>query len=129
MKLFKQNRKHVAGFILGFTALCATAQNEATPTNITSKIDTMLEKKMKMTKAGELAERYKIQLFSGERNKAMEALAHYKEEVNIWEVDMHYETPNYKVWVGNYRNRLDAERANKEIKKEFPAAFIFKPEH
>jgi hypothetical protein len=38
-----------------------------------------------------------------------------------------YETPNYKIWVGNFRTRLEADRALVKVKSKFPTAFIFKP--
>ncbi|GAK92069.1 hypothetical protein JCM19298_2557 [Nonlabens ulvanivorans] len=44
-----------------------------------------------------------------------------------WESILEYEAPNFKLWVGSYRNKLEAERALIEIKKDFPNAFILKP--
>ncbi|WGU68695.1 hypothetical protein QIU19_01595 [Capnocytophaga canimorsus] len=38
-----------------------------------------------------------------------------------------FETPNYKVRIGVFRTRLDAERQLVEVKKVFPAAFIWNP--
>ena len=40
---------------------------------------------------------------------------------------MKFETPNYKVWVGNFETRLEADRALRRIKRKFANAFIFKP--
>ena len=40
---------------------------------------------------------------------------------------MRYETPNYKIWVGNFKTRLEADRALQRIKRAFNSAFIFKP--
>ena len=42
-------------------------------------------------------------------------------------VDMVYETPNYKIWVGHYINQLEADRKLLEIRKYFSDAFIFRP--
>ena len=39
-----------------------------------------------------------------------------------------YETPNYKVWAGNFSTRIDAERALMKIQQNFPSAFILKPD-
>ena len=44
-----------------------------------------------------------------------------------WRSDIVFETPNYKVWVGDFRNRLEAERAFVKLKKDFKSAIIFKP--
>ena len=42
-------------------------------------------------------------------------------------VDMVYETPNYKIWVGRYISQLEADRKLLEIRKYFSDAFIFRP--
>ena len=39
-----------------------------------------------------------------------------------------YETPNYKIWVGNFYNQLEADKKLIEIRKKFRSAFIFRPE-
>ena len=44
-----------------------------------------------------------------------------------WRTSMEYETPNYKVWVGNFATRLEADRAWVKIKKEYMNAIIFQP--
>ena len=40
---------------------------------------------------------------------------------------LEFETPNYKIWVGNFRNKLEADRTLLKVQKEFPNAFVFKP--
>jgi len=40
---------------------------------------------------------------------------------------MKYETPNYKVWVGRFRTRMEADRKLVKVKKLFPNAFLFTP--
>jgi len=92
------------------------------------KIKTLLDIKAKMEKDGEFSDRYKIQLYYGNLNKANEIMKASKEAFSQWESSILWETPNYKVWLGNYRTRLDADRALKEVHEKFPNAFIFKPE-
>jgi hypothetical protein len=33
----------------------------------------------------------------------------------------------YKVWVGNFKTRIEAERNLKDIKLKYPNAFLIKP--
>ena len=40
---------------------------------------------------------------------------------------MKYETPNYKIWVGNFRTQLEADRELRLLRKHFPNAFSLKP--
>nr|WP_238568044.1 translation initiation factor IF-2 [Nonlabens ulvanivorans] len=79
-----------------------------------------------MDKEGKFKDRYTIQLFYGEIEGAKKIEAKYKASPMTWESNLEYEAPNLN-YVGSYRNKLEAERALIEIKKEFPNAFILKP--
>lgn len=92
------------------------------------KIPQLLALKSKMTKNNELADRYKIQIMGfGNLNDANDIIDTYKKDFNKWPANVAYQSPNYKVWVGHFSNRLEADRALLDVKKEFPYAFVFKP--
>ena len=38
-----------------------------------------------------------------------------------------YTNPTFKVWVGNYKLRIHAEKALIDIKKKYPTALLIKP--
>lgn len=90
-------------------------------------IPKLLELKTELTKANKLGDRYRIQIFSGDNNAASGVLKDYRAQFAEWPSTIIYDTPNYKVWVGNFRNSLEADRALGQIKASFPAAFRFKP--
>lgn len=92
-----------------------------------TKIESLISKKIAMDKEGKFKDRYTIQLFYGEIEGAKKIEAQYKASSMTWESILEYEAPNFKLWVGSYRNKLEAERALIEIKKDFPNAFILKP--
>lgn len=116
-----------------FTAFCfllinfsfCNAQEGELIINQDKKINTLLELSKGMNK--ETTDRYKIQIYSGNRVSAQEAKEKFLLNYNNWSPSMQFETPNYKIWAGNFRTRLEADRALKEIKKNFSGAFIFKP--
>ncbi len=91
------------------------------------KIDTLLELKSEANLDDISSNKYKIQIYSGSRNGAETCQSNYKLEFTKWKSTLEYETPNYKIWIGNFRKRLEAERALLEIKDTFENAFIFKP--
>ncbi|UKM65741.1 SPOR domain-containing protein [Flavobacteriaceae bacterium GSB9] len=95
--------------------------------NHDKKIDVLLNLKKEMNKSDNDSDRYKIQVYSGNRSGAQNAQNEFSNTFSDWSSSMQYETPNFKVWAGNFRTRLEADRALQRIKKEFPAAFIFKP--
>lgn len=112
-----------------FVSVNMTPRPEASVTiNQDPRIKMLLDIKSKMEKDGEFSDRYKIQLYYGNLNKANEIIKASKEAFTEWDSTIQWETPNYKVWIGNYRTRLEADRALKQIHTKFPNAFIFKPE-
>lgn len=71
---------------------------------------------------------YRIQIISNSSRSEAEAMeSSFKSTVGKWPTEMVYEPPNYKIWVGNFRTRLEADRALQEIKNKYVNAFIFKP--
>ncbi|NJW52385.1 SPOR domain-containing protein [Salinimicrobium oceani] len=125
--LRKNNLLLAAIFTVGTTMAVSAQQGQV---NITQDeaIPVLLERKTEMVKDGVIGDRYRIQLFSGDNNEASKVIKEYRTLYPGWPSTIVFETPNYKVWVGNFRNSLEADRALLEIKKSFPAAFRFKPE-
>ena len=91
------------------------------------KIDKLMEVKAELNKNNQIRDRYVIQLFYGDNGEANEVIKKYR-DLYTYSSQITYEAPNYKVWVGNFRNRLEADRALLKIKENFPAAFIPKPQ-
>ncbi len=90
-------------------------------------IPQLLEAKSDMTRKGRLGERYNIQIFNGDNNSASDVLRQARAKYSHLPSDIIFETPNYKVFLGNFRNRLEADRALLQIKQDYPSAFIPKP--
>lgn len=109
-----------------FTAF-AKAQQAQVTVNQDARIIELLSLKSELEKDGGISDRYKIQLYSGSLNTASATMKKYRNIIGTWNSDIKHETPNYKVWIGNFRNRLEADRALVKVKAEFPGAFIFKP--
>ena len=84
--------------------------------------------KKDLEKENKLSDGYTIQLYYGELDKANQMLRKYRGSYGNWPASIEYETPNYKVWAGNFASRIEAERALIEIQKNFSSAFILKPE-
>lgn len=75
-----------------------------------------------------IKEGFTIQLYYGERQEAENIIKNYRKNYTEWAATIEYETPNYKVWVGDFITRLEADRALLKIQKHFPNAFVFRPE-
>ncbi|PKP24959.1 MAG: translation initiation factor IF-2 [Bacteroidetes bacterium HGW-Bacteroidetes-2] len=92
------------------------------------KITELLALKSKMNKENKFTDGFTIQLYYGELTGANTIIKNYRNNFTSWPSTIIYETPNYKVWAGNFITRLEADRALLEIHKQFPNAFVFKPE-
>tara|TARA_B100001109_G_C18662570_1_gene380276 strand:+ start:169 stop:555 length:387 start_codon:yes stop_codon:yes gene_type:complete len=69
---------------------------------------------------------YTIQLFYGENKRAQELFENFKESFPDWEIKLSFETPNYKVQVGRFKDYYFGLKKLKEIKKVYPEAFLLK---
>ena len=110
----------------GFSFFYTNAQEGHVNIQQDEMIPKLLELKTDMASSNSIGDRYKIQLFYGDNGKANEVIKEYRSLYQYPSVIV-YEAPNYKVWVGNFRNRLEADRALIQIRENFPGAFIPKP--
>ena len=69
---------------------------------------------------------YTIQIYYGDLKEADSILKVFSEEFEEIETSLIFETPNYKVRVGNFKNKIDASKKLESIKRKFRNAFILK---
>ncbi|MCO6148073.1 SPOR domain-containing protein [Flavobacterium sp. NRK1] len=91
-----------------------------------ARFEQLLKEKRKINPSITINDRYKIQIFYGDNEKARKSLSEFKREFKSIDGTIIYESPTYKVWVGNFKSRLDAERSLQEIKKKYPYALLIK---
>lgn len=119
-------------FIVSILLLFATGNCLAQTATLTvhqdPKIEELLHLKKELEKENKLSDGYTIQLYYGELEKANEVIRKYRGSYGEWPASIEYETPNYKVWAGNFTTRIEADRALLDIQKTFSSAFILKPE-
>ncbi len=69
---------------------------------------------------------YTIQLYYGNYLVAKEILDEFKTNYPEWKASIIFETPNYKVQVGDFKNYYVSISKLNEIKKIYPSAFLLK---
>ncbi|WP_458627836.1 SPOR domain-containing protein [Winogradskyella sp. PC D3.3] len=111
--------------ILGLSlSLSLQAQEGVVNVSQDSDIDKLLEfkKDIKTSKV------YRIQVYQSiDIDKAKREKANFLNAYDEWPADIIWNTPNYKVWVGNFSTRLEADRALVKIKKNYMYANILQP--
>ena len=111
--------------IISISSTALFGQNGNIKINQSSKLDSIIKLKKELNSK---IQNLRIQIYSGERENAEQIIQEFNEIFNDTSADVIYETPNYKVWVGNYYTQLEADKRLIEIRKKFRSAFIFRPE-
>lgn len=110
--------------IIGFISSSAFGQKGQVVVNQSAEIDELIRLKKEINRT---EKQFEIQIFSGPRSGAEKARTEFRESFYGWPVSMSYETPNYKIRVGDFNTQLEADRALLDVKKKFRSAFILKP--
>ena len=103
------------------------AQDQNLTLNQDPKFDQLLNDKRKINTSINTNDTYKIQIFSGKSEEAKKTLSDFKREYSNIDGTIIFNTPNYKVMVGNFKTRIEAERNLAEIKKKYKSVFLIKP--
>lgn len=113
-------------FSLFFSVNIFSQESNVTVTQ-DSKIEQLLNEKRKINASITINDRYKIQIFTGDSENSKKTLIQFKKENKKMDATIVFSTPNYKVWVGNFKTRIDAERNLSILKKKYANAFLIKP--
>tara|TARA_B100000886_G_C20069858_1_gene345370 strand:- start:6 stop:389 length:384 start_codon:yes stop_codon:yes gene_type:complete len=91
-----------------------------------NKIDSLLHKKIELDR--EIYEKtyFTLQLYYGNLTTADEISNKCKSEFPNLPVDLSFETPNYKVQAGFYKDKLIGLKTLDTVRKVFPDAFLLK---
>ncbi|KGO88017.1 sporulation protein [Flavobacterium rivuli WB 3.3-2 = DSM 21788] len=117
-------------FTLLISALCggkALAQTNTVTVAQDSRFEELLNDKRKISSSITVNDRYKVQIFYGDNDKARKALQDFKKDYKGQDGTIIFESPTYKVWVGSYKTRIEAEKNLTDIRKKFPHALLVKP--
>jgi len=121
----KKNKIKLSLITIAFLSLSiySYAQDGIVSVDQDSDIDKLLEYKKDI----QTVNLFKIQVYSGTRSGAEASKQNFLNAFNEWPVSMEFDSPNTKIWVGNFRSRLEADKALLKIKKKYNNAFIFEP--
>lgn len=103
------------------------AQDGSVSINQDPKFEQLLNEKRKINSSITVNERYKVQIYNGDSETSKKTLMEFKREFKNYDGTIVFYTPAYKVWVGNFKTRIDAERNLAELKQRYPNALLIKP--
>ena len=118
---------------LSFLTLCqltAIGQTKEGTVRIESSahIDEMVAQKKDYNKTVETLQGYKIQIYYGSEKECYEVKDEFSSLFSDIATSIIFSTPQWKLQIGNYRTRLEADHAMVNIKKEYPAAIVLASE-
>ena len=91
------------------------------------KIEALLKEKRRISTDLTIDDLYKIQIFIGKIDESKRTLNEFLSNFKELEGTIVYNNPTYKVWVGGFKTRIEAEKAMIDIKKKYPLALLIKP--
>jgi hypothetical protein len=128
MKISPINKVVFYSFVLCIITSNSKAQDRKVDITQNPKFGQLLNEKRKINTSIAVNERYKIQVFSGDAENAKKVLIDCRQNFTDLDGTIIFNTPNYKVWIGNFKNRIEAESNLIEIKKKYANALLIKPQ-
>ncbi len=122
------SKKYVC--IVIFMTICNSnfyAQVANLTVNQNAKFEQMLNEKRKINSSITVNDRYKIQIYSGDSEGAKKTFLEFRKDNKDFDGTIIFNTPSYKVWVGNFTSRIQAEKNLLNFKKKYSNAFLIKP--
>ena len=121
------NFKILNRLILSFSLInCAltSAQSENLIVIEDSLISKLMSVKKEIDRDSYESQFFTIQLYYGNFIEAEKVFEKFKENFPEWKAELSFETPNYKVQVGNYKDYYFGMSKLREIKSTYPSAFL-----
>ena len=103
------------------------AQEQSISLNQDPKFEQLLNEKRKINTSLTVNDSYKIQIYSGGSEIAKKTLTEFKQEFKGVDATIVFNTPNYKVWVGSFKTRIEAERNLESIKNKYKNLLLIRP--
>ena len=127
MNILTSKRASYLLITLGFWSINIFAQDTKLTLSQDPKFEQMLNEKRKINSSITVNDRYKIQIYAGDSDTSKRTLTDFRKDNKNFDGTIVFSTPTYKVWVGNFKTRIDAERNLAEFKGRYPNAFLIQP--
>lgn len=127
MKMFTLRNTILLASFMSLSCKNLYAQDQNLTLTQDEKFEQLLNEKRKINSSITVNDRYKIQIYNGDSETAKKTLTEFRKEFKNYDGTIVFNTPTYKVWVGNFKTRIESERNLSELKKRYPTAFLIKP--
>lgn len=125
-KILKNKSIYYATLFIVFN-LFSTLKAQTILVNQDDNFEILLNEKRKINSSITINNRYKIQIYNGNNESSRKALVDFKKEFRNYDATIIFSTPAYKVLVGNFKTRIEAERNLNLVRKKYPNSILIKP--
>lgn len=117
----------VLSLLLLFLMIKVTAQNGNAEVIADPRINQLVEKHIYLNRHQSNLDGWRVQIFfdsgANSKRRATEVLSRFSSQFPETEAYLSFKEPYYRVRVGDFRTRLEAEGFMKSVKAEYPNAF------
>ena len=127
MKTLKKITLLTFSVVTLFTTQNIFSQTKKSNIEQDEKIEKLLFEKRKNNSAITINDKFKIQIFFGTIEESKKSLISFKKDFSQTDGTIVFSNPSYKVWVGSFKSKIEAEKALLTIKKKYTTAVIIEP--
>lgn len=127
MKTLKKITYLSFSLVAVFTSQNIFSQTKKSNIEQDDKIEKLLVEKRKNNSSITINDKFKIQIFFGNIEESKKTLVAFKKEFSQTDGTIIFSNPSYKVWVGSFKSKIEAEKALVAIKKKYISAVIIEP--
>ena len=127
MKNLIQKSAFQLALLFCFFSINLFSQEENVTVSQNPKYENLLNEKRKINASITVNDIYKIQIYNGDIESSKKILIDFKKEFLTLDGTIVFYTPAYKVWVGNFKTRIEAERNLLVLKSKYPNSIIIQP--
>jgi hypothetical protein len=91
------------------------------------KIEKLLQEKRKNNSGITINDKFKIQIFFGNIEESKKNLMAFKKDFPNLDGTIVFSNPSYKVWIGSFKTKIEAEKFLIQVKKKFSSGVIIEP--
>lgn len=127
MRILSLPKSIFALFFLLFLPFKCLAQDGKKIIEQDPRFEQLLNEKRKINSSLTISDRFKIQIYSGDSENSKKTLTDFRKNNKNIDATIVFSTPIYKVWIGNFKTRIEVEKKLQDLKKKYPNAFLVKP--
>lgn len=129
MKILRTHKLFFTIFLTTIAQSDSIAQTQILTNSEQETIDLLLQRKMNQNNQFSLYTNFSVQLKNGLKEEVEPLYKEFTAQYPQIDATIIFANPKFKLVVGNYKNKIEAENLLKKIQAKYPDAFVVKLKH